>query len=113
MQKLRTVSGDSLTFTGYGGPWMKKEGLNPTAEFDIDMMLDKTFHTYRKTKAFNETIFFKWNPFNLINKHYTRSTNHAMDLVSSKLVSCSADVRKQPSIKDSLIEAISHFEHRQ
>jgi len=35
-------------------------------------MADKTFTTYRKTKTFNETIFFRWNPFNLVNKHYTR-----------------------------------------
>jgi lipid A disaccharide synthetase len=27
MKKLRGVSGEDLTFTGYGGNWMKKEGL--------------------------------------------------------------------------------------
>jgi hypothetical protein len=32
--------------------------------------------------VFNETIFFRWNPFNLINKHFTRNTDHVYDLVS-------------------------------
>ena len=56
---------------------MKKEGFEPTVEFDIDMMNDKTFHTYRKTKTANENIYFKWNPLNLINKHSTRQTDDA------------------------------------
>jgi len=37
--------------------------------------MDKTFTTYRKGKVHNENIFFRWNPFNLINKHFTRSTD--------------------------------------
>lgn len=82
MNKLKQVSSDQVSFTGYGGPWMKKEGFNPVIEFDIDQLMDKTFTTYRKTKTFNETIFFRWNPFNLINKHFTRSTDHTYDLVS-------------------------------
>jgi len=77
IQNLRRVSGDKVTFTGYGGEWMKKEGFEPTVEFDIDMMNDKTFHTYRKTKTAHENIYFKWNPLNLINKHYTRQTDDA------------------------------------
>jgi hypothetical protein len=75
MNKLKAVSGEELTFTGYGGPWMKKEGFTPTVEFDIGNFMDKTFTTYRKTKAFNEAIFFRWNPFNLVNKHFTRNTD--------------------------------------
>ena len=51
---------------------MKREGFEPTYEFDIDAMGDKTFHTYRKTKTANEDIYFKWNPFNFVNKHYVR-----------------------------------------
>jgi Mor family transcriptional regulator len=43
--------------------------------------MDKTFTTYRKTKTFNEKIFFRWNPFNLINKHYTRSTDQIYEVV--------------------------------
>ena len=81
MNKLRAVSGDQVTFTGYGGHWMKKEGFEAIAEFDIGTLADKTFTTYRKTKTFNETIFFRWNPFNLINKHFTRSTDHVYDQV--------------------------------
>ncbi len=77
IQNLRRVSGDKVTFTGYGGEWMKKEGFEPTLEFDIDMMSDKAFHTYRQTKSVNEALYFKWNPLNLINKHYVRQTDDA------------------------------------
>ena len=63
-----------IKYIGYGGPWMKKEGFDPTVEVDIDQFADKTFTTYRKTKTTKE-LFFRWNPMNLINKHYTRSTD--------------------------------------
>ena len=55
----------------------KRTGIKftPTVEFDVGNFMDKTFTTYRKTKAFNETIFFRWNPFNLVNKHFTRNTD--------------------------------------
>ena len=82
MTNLRAVSGEDITFSGYGGQWMKKEGFEPTVEFDIGEFMDKTFTTYRKTKSFKEAIFFRWNPFNLVNKHYTRSTDHVYDQVS-------------------------------
>lgn len=85
MNKLKQVSNDQLAFTGYGGQWMKKEGFQSTVEFDIGQLDDKTFTTYRKTKTFNEGIFFRWNPFNLVNKHFTRNTNHVYDLVSPPL----------------------------
>jgi hypothetical protein len=81
MNKLKAVSGEELTFTGYGGSWMKKEGFTPTVDFDVSAFMDKTFTTYRKTKAFNESIFFRWNPFNLVNKHFTRNTDQIYDLV--------------------------------
>ena len=61
---------------------MKKEGFEPTADFDIGLFMDKTFVTYRKGKVHNENIFFRWNPFNLINKHFTRNTDQIYDLVS-------------------------------
>jgi lipid A disaccharide synthetase len=81
MNKLREVSGepDSLTFSGYGGPWMAKEGFEPTVEIDIDQLMDKTFVTYRKTKTFSEDLMWRWNPMNLVNKHYTRSTDQMHD----------------------------------
>ena len=72
IQNLRRVSGDSVTFTGYGGEWMKREGFEPTYDFDLDVMADKTFHTYRKTKTAHEDLYFKWNPMNFVNKHYVR-----------------------------------------
>lgn len=83
MQNLRKVSNDSVAFSGYGGNWMKKEGFEPTIEFDMDMMVDKQFHTYRKTKNVNETLFFRWNPMNFINKTYKRKTDDAYTNVSS------------------------------
>jgi len=76
---LRRVSGDSVEFTGYGGQWMKREGFEPTYEFDIDIMADKTFHTYRKTKTAHEGHYYKWNPLNLINKHYVRQADDAYE----------------------------------
>lgn len=83
MKKLRTVTGegDNLTFHGYGGPWMKKEGLQTTVDFDIGHFMDKTFTTYRKTKTFNETIYFRWNPFNLVTKHFTRNTDQVFEVM--------------------------------
>ena len=54
---------------------MKQEGFNNTFEIDVDDMLDKTFHTYRKSKALHEDVYHKWNPFNLVNKHFTRNGN--------------------------------------
>ena len=86
IQNLRKVSNDSVAFSGYGGNWMKKEGFEPTIEFDLDMMCDKQFHTYRKTKNVNETLFFRWNPMNLVNKSYTRKTDDAYANVSSFLI---------------------------
>ena len=83
MQNLRAVSNDSVTFTGYGGEWMKKEGFEPTIDLDMDMLQDKQFHTYRKTKANNEAIYFKWNPMNFVNKSYVRNTDDAYNNVSS------------------------------
>lgn len=79
IQNLRRVSGDQVSFHGYGGDWMKKEGFEPTLEFDLDMMADKTFHTYRKTKNHNEILYFRWNPLNLVNKHFVRQTDDAYE----------------------------------
>jgi len=48
--------------------------------------MDKTFHTYRKSKTLNENVFFRWNPFNLVNKHYTRGTNQVYEMLMEKNV---------------------------
>ena len=74
IQNLNQITKDTDTeveFVGYGGAWMKKEGFDSTVEVDLDQFADKTFTTYRKTKT-QEQLYFKWNPMNLINKHYTR-----------------------------------------
>jgi len=75
IQNLRKVSNDQVSFHGYGGEYMKREGFEPTVDFDLDLMADKTFHTYRKTKPNQESLYFKWNPMNLVNKHYVRQTD--------------------------------------
>ena len=79
MSKLRAVSGQDVEFFGYGGQWMKKEGFNQNLDIDITEMPDKQFVTYRKTKSFKESIYYRWNPLNLVNKHYTRQTDQVYD----------------------------------
>jgi hypothetical protein len=58
---------------------MASEGFEQTINFNIDELMDKAFHTYRKTKTHNEVVYYKWNPFNLVNKHMTRNSDHAYD----------------------------------
>ena len=87
IQNIRSVSGGSdVDFFGYGGSFMKNEGFRSAFDVNIDNMPDKQFHTYRKTKTLHEDIFFRWNPFNLINKHYTRNTDDHFEIVSSNKV---------------------------
>lgn len=45
------------------------------------MVPDKTFTTYRKGRNMNKDSNQKWNPFNLVNKHFTRQTDHTYDLM--------------------------------
>lgn len=112
MNKLKAVSGEELTFTGYGGSWMKKEGFTPTVEFDVGNFMDKTFTTYRKTKAFNESIFFRWNPFNLVNKHFTRNTDQIYELVSLKKIFNTVDDGVLTTKENTSEQTISHPKHR-
>jgi len=58
---------------------MASQGFNQTFDVNIDDMMDKTFHSYRKSKTLNEDVYFKWNPFNLVNKHFTRNGDQMMD----------------------------------
>jgi len=81
MRKLSAMSNDSIEFTGYGGSHMKRDGLNSTLDFDLEMVPNKEFVTYRKGRNMNEESNAKWNPFNLVNKHFTRKTNHVYDLM--------------------------------
>ena len=75
MKKLQEVGGDSLEFSGYGGEHMRRAGFTATMDFDIDMLADKTFVTYRKGRNMNENSNNKWNPFNMVNRHFIRQTN--------------------------------------
>jgi hypothetical protein len=75
MNKLQKVAGEPVNFFGYGGQYMKNEGFQNTVEINMDEFLDKTFYTYRKTKTNKESIFFRWNPLNFTNKHYTNKTD--------------------------------------
>jgi hypothetical protein len=54
---------------------MKKEGFSQEFDFNIDNLMDKTFHTYRKSKTNSEANHWKWNPFNLVNKHFMRNAD--------------------------------------
>ena len=54
MNKLRCLSNDDIEFNGYGGNSMKKVGLNSTLDFDLDMVPNKEFVTYRKGRNMNE-----------------------------------------------------------
>ena len=36
---------------------MASEGFEQTINFNIDELMDKAFHTYRKTKTHNEALY--------------------------------------------------------
>jgi hypothetical protein len=85
ISSLKTVAGDTdVNFYGYGGAHMKAEGFNNTFDVDMDMMLDKTFHTFRRSRVNSEANYHKWNPFNLVNRHYTRHSNQIHDLLDEQ-----------------------------
>jgi len=73
MRTLRKISGDNdLHFYGYGGTHMKNEGFDQQFNLNVDNLPNKTFHTFRKAKNLNPTTTYKWNPLNIVNKHYMR-----------------------------------------
>ena len=79
------MAGDTdVNFYGYGGAHMKEQGFNNTFDIDLDMMLDKTFHSFRRSKTNSEANYHKWNPFNLVNKHYTRHGDQVFDLIQEQ-----------------------------
>jgi hypothetical protein len=89
MTSLRKVAGnEQINFYGYGGQWMKREGFdNCYEQVKMDEMLDKTFHTFRRSKvSFDEHKYHKWNPWNLVNKHFTRHGNHMMDIIQDNKI---------------------------
>jgi hypothetical protein len=61
---------------------MKAEGFENSFDVDLDDMLDKTMHTFRKSKTNTLSNHWKWNPFNLVNKHYTRHGDQMLDLMN-------------------------------
>ena len=60
---------------------MQANGFNSTFEINIDDMLDKAFHTYRRSKTHNEGTYIKWWGINVVNKHFTRRGDQLMDLM--------------------------------
>ena len=80
MKSLKKHSGSELEFFGYGGKHMQAEGFRNDFNFDLDNLLDKTFHSFRKSKTNHVRNHWKWNPFNLVNKHYTRNADQVYDL---------------------------------
>lgn len=84
MANLKKVAGsDQINFYGYGGEHMLSEGFKNTYDVPMDKMLDKTFHTFRRSKVgWSEDDNHKFNPFNLVNKHYSR---HGDDMFSEML----------------------------
>lgn len=50
-----------------------------TSDVDITAMPDKHFHTYRKSKVFDEKHFLRWSGLNLINNSFMRKSNHVWD----------------------------------
>ena len=61
---------------------MAAEGFENSFEVNLDDMLDKTFHTFRKSKTNYIGNHWKWTPFNLVNKHYTRQSDQMLDLMT-------------------------------
>jgi hypothetical protein len=81
MQNLKAVSGVcDFDFFGYGGAFMKKEGMSGAIEVDMNDMMNKEFLTSRKTKTYSEVQYStKYNFLNFINKHFVRATNNVLD----------------------------------
>jgi uncharacterized protein VirK/YbjX len=80
IQSLKKISSEEIEFFGYGGKNMAAEGFRQDFVFDIDNLLDKTFHSFRKSKTNTKANHWKWNPFNLVNKHMTRNADQVYDL---------------------------------
>ena len=68
---------------------MAAEGFKQDFDLNIDNLLDKTFHSFRRSKTNSINNHWKWNPFNLINKHFTRNGDQVFDLLQE------ADVPKR------------------
>ena len=58
---------------------MAQQGFSQDFDVDITQLSDKTFHTYRKSRTNTEANHYKWNPMNLINKHFMTNADNAYD----------------------------------
>ena len=58
---------------------MKASGFQQDFDVNIDELSDKTFHTYRKSKTATDKTHYKWNPWNLVNKHFMRNADQVFD----------------------------------
>ena len=65
---------------------MAAEGFKNSFDVNMDDMLDKTMHTFRRSKTNTLSNHWKWNPFNLVNKHYTRNGDQMLDLMNEQSV---------------------------
>jgi hypothetical protein len=54
---------------------MKEEGMVGNVDIDLDNLPDKEFVTYRQTKTFSETVYFRYNFWSWFGKSYNRTTN--------------------------------------
>mmetsp|Transcript_13058 Transcript_13058/g.9450 ORF Transcript_13058/g.9450 Transcript_13058/m.9450 type:complete len:335 (-) Transcript_13058:90-1094(-) len=63
---------------------MKEEGMVGGVQVDIEKFSDKEFYTFRKTKNFNEAMYYRWYFFNLVTKHYTRTANQMLDALNAQ-----------------------------
>lgn len=64
---------------------MEKEG-GFTSEMDLNNFVHKDFVTYRKSINDQENMYFRYNPFNLVNTHHLRTGNNILDKVSNSLI---------------------------
>ena len=66
---------------GYGGNRLAERGLD--SKLNIDLLFDKGFYTFRKSKLWDETYAGnRYHPTNLFNKHFTRNVHDAMHVAN-------------------------------
>jgi adenine deaminase len=50
IRSVKALSTSDVNFFGYGGYRMAKQGFQNTLDINIDDMMDKEFHTFRRSK---------------------------------------------------------------
>ena len=57
--------------------------MSGSVNIDLEDLMSKEFHTFRKTKNYSEIQFStKYSFINLVNKHFVRNSDHLLDQVS-------------------------------